>query len=142
MSKIVKFDVDGYDKSLDVMDTVSNVKLVAAGLGKMYKAMDKVDKEKKDQARFLDYFVALQPVLNESVGTILGLSKTELKKLENVSYYDQEKFYSDLCDQFLGLQMPSARLLKQQYDEAVANATAIPDNDEVETVDPKPTEEK
>lgn len=138
MSNTVKFDVQGFGKTVDIMDTNANVKLVNARLAKMYEALNKVDEEKGENALMTDYFSALQEQLMLGVKEILGLSATDAKKLDDTSFSDLEKFYDEVVDKFTAIPMPTVKKMvetnKAILDAQVQNETS---EDEGNVEDPK-----
>lgn len=136
MSKTVKFNVEGFGKEFTLIDTMANVEKASKGLERTYKAMDKVEKEKGDSLRLVDYSDVLRPVLIENVAEILGLNKTDAKKLEDVSYSDLEDFYKEICMEFVGLELPTLSMIVSALNGSANQAT-----DSEETEDPKSNEE-
>ena len=54
---------DVFGKDIPIIDSFNNVQIVSKGLRRVYKAIDKVDDEKKDDATLLDYSDAIVPVI-------------------------------------------------------------------------------
>lgn len=138
MSNTVKFDVQGFGKTVDIMDTNGNVKLVNARLAKMYEVLNKVDEEKGENAFMTDYFIVLQEQLMLGVKEILGLSATDAKKLDDTSFSDLEKFYEELADKFTAIPMPTVRKMVET-NKAILDAQAKNETseDEGNVEDPK-----
>lgn len=134
MAKVVTFkakEVLGQDYS--VMDSMTNIKKIDKGMTNIYNAIDKVDKEKKDKATFVDYNEVISEEVLKGVASLINLNKEDSVKLENMSYSDIFSFYSDAVDKFVGMEVPSVRKMAERLKNTEG---------QVENTDPKQSSEE
>lgn len=144
MTKTVKFNAkDIFGKNFEIMDSFNNVKLVQNGLDKVYKAMDKADEEHTDKdgqinTSLLDYSNAIVPVILNETAVLLGLNKEDKEKLKGLSYSVIQDFYSQACEEFAGIPLPTVQSMQKQIERAqkIAAGQAEPEEGE-DMVDPK-----
>ena len=129
---------DIFGKNFEILDSFNNVQIVSKGLGRVYKAMDKVDEEKKDDAGFLDYSNAIIPIVLDETCVLLGLATKEDKdKMKNLSYSTIQDFYAEACKKFTGIELPTIERMQENVKRAQALANGAPANDDEELTDPK-----
>ena len=115
MAKAVTFKAqDVLGKDFTIVDTFSNIKKIDAGMENIFSAIDKVDKEKGDNATFMQYNDAISEQVIIETGKLLDLTKTDTKKLESMPYSDVFAFYSEAVDKFLGMEVPSVQKMQQR----------------------------
>lgn len=129
---------DIFDKNFEILDSFNNVQIVSKGLGRVYKAMDKVDEEKKDDAGFLDYSNAIIPIVLDETCVLLGLTtKEDKEKMKNLSYSTIQDFYAEACKKFTGIELPTIERMQENVKRAQALANGAAANDDEELTDPK-----
>lgn len=129
---------DIFGKNLEILDSFNNVQIVSKGLGRVYKAMDKVDEEKKDDAGFLDYSNAIIPIVLDETCVLLGLTtKEDKEKMKNLSYSTIQDFYAEACKKFTGIELPTIERMQENVKRAQALANGAAANDDEELTDPK-----
>ena len=140
---------DIFGKNFEILDSFNNVQIVSKGLGRVYKAMDKVDEEKKDDAGFLDYSNAIIPIVLDETCVLLGLTTKEDKekmagmlsyikeKMKNLSYSTIQDFYAEACKKFTGIELPTIERMQENVKRAQALANGAAANDDEELTDPK-----
>ena len=129
---------DIFGKNFEILDSFNNVQIVSKGLGRVYKAMDKVDEEKKDDAGFLDYSNAIIPIVLDETCVLLGLTtKEDKEKMKNLSYSTIQDFYAEACKKFTGIELPTIERMQENVKRAQALANGAPANDDEELTDPK-----
>lgn len=129
---------DIFGKNLEILDSFNNVQIVSKGLGRVYKAMDKVDEEKKDDAGFLDYSNAIIPIVLDETCVLLGLTtKEDKEKMKNLSYSTIQDFYAEACKKFTGIELPTIERMQENVKRAQALANGAAANDNEELTDPK-----
>ena len=103
------------EKEYHILDTNTNMKLASQGLRKILDAYneleEKFDKLEKSPT-ILDYEDVGNPLILEGVTKLLGLSKADAKELENMSFSDIQKFYSEVCDKFLNMPLATGDYLR------------------------------
>lgn len=103
------------EKEYHILDTNNNMKLASQGLRKILDAYneleEKFDKLEKSPT-ILDYEDVGNPLILEGVTKLLGLSKADAKELENMSFSDIQKFYSEVCDKFLNMPLATGDYLR------------------------------
>ncbi len=141
MAKAVTFKAqDVLGKDFTVVDTFSNIKKIDAGMENIFSAIDKVDKEKGDNATFMQYNDAISEQVIIETGKLLDLTKTDTKKLESMPYSDVFAFYSEAVDKFLGMEVPSVQKMQQRV-KKVTEQIDQPEEEENKGEDPKSSEE-
>lgn len=141
MAKAVTFKAqDVLGKDFTVVDTFSNIKKIDAGMENIFSAIDKVDKEKGDNATFMQYNDAISEQVIIETGKLLDLTKTDTKKLESMPYSDVFAFYSEAVDKFLGMEVPSVQKMQQRI-KKVTEQIDQPEEEENKGEDPKSSEE-
>lgn len=135
----VKFNAkDIFGKNFEILDSFNNVQIVSKGLGRVYKAMDKVDEEKKDDAGFLDYSNAIIPIVLDETCVLLDLTtKEDKEKMKNLSYSTIQDFYAEACKKFTGIELPTIERMQENVKRAQALANGAAVNDDEELTDPK-----
>lgn len=103
------------EKEYHILDTNINIKLASQGLRKILDAYNELE-EKFDQQQksptILDYEDVGNPLIMEGVAKLLQLSKAEAKELDEMSFSDIQKFYSDVCDKFLNMPLATGDYLR------------------------------
>ena len=133
---------DVFGRTIQIMDTFNNIKIVSEGLRKIYKSIDAVDDKAKKEKRdplLIEYSDVLVPATIDAVARLLGLtSKADKDKLENLSYSYIEDFFGKACVQFTGIDLPTVKKMQEQMRraQAIANGTQALADDE-ELTDPK-----
>lgn len=141
MAKAVTFKAqDVLGKDFTIVDTFSNIKKIDAGMENIFSAIDKVDKEKGDNATFMQYNDAISEQVIIETGKLLDLTKTDTKKLESMAYSDVFAFYSEAVDKFLGMEVPSVQKMQKRLKKA-AEQFDQPEKEETKAEDPKSSEE-
>lgn len=141
MAKAVTFKAqDVLGKDFTVVDTFSNIKKIDAGMENIFNAIGKVDKEKGDNATFMQYNDAISEQVIIETGKLLDLTKTDTKKLESMPYSDVFAFYSEAVDKFLGMEVPSVQKMQQRI-KKVTEQIDQPEEEENKGEDPKSSEE-
>lgn len=129
---------DIFGKNFEILDSFNNVQIVSKGLGRVYKAMDKVNEEKKDDAGFLDYSNAIIPIVLDETCVLLGLTtKEDKEKMKNLSYSTIQDFYAEACKKFTGIELPTIERMQENVKRAQALANGAAANDDEELTDPK-----
>lgn len=129
---------DIFGKNFEILDSFNNVQIVSKGLGRVYKAMDKVDEEKKDDAGFLDYSNAIIPIVLDETCVLLGLTtKEDKEKMKNLSYSTIQDFYAEACKKFTGIELPTIERMQENVKRAQALANGAAANDDEKLTDPK-----
>lgn len=129
---------DVFGNDIPIMDSFNNVQIVSKGLRRVYKAIDKVDEEKKDDATLLDYSDAIVPVVVDETCIILGkTSKEDKEQMKRLSYSYIQEFYGKLCKQFTGIELPTVGRMQENLKRAQAVANGQKLNDDEELTDPK-----
>lgn len=129
---------DVFGNDIPIMDSFNNVQIVSKGLRRVYKAIDKVDEEKKDDATLLDYSDAIVPVVVDETCIILGkTSKEDKEQMKRLSYSYIQEFYGKLCKQFTGIELPTVERMQENLKRAQAVANGQKLNDDEELTDPK-----
>ena len=103
------------EKEYHILDTNTNMKLASQGLRKILDAYNELEEkfEKLEKSpTILDYEDVGNPLILEGVTKLLGLSKADAKELENMSFSDIQKFYSEVCDKFLNMPLATGDYLR------------------------------
>jgi len=109
-------------KDMTVMDSMTNIKKINAGMKAIYKRIDSLD-EKDENTTFADYNEVITDEVVKQVAKLLDLNKEDSKKLENMSYSDLFDFYSKAVNDFTGMNTPSVRAMQERMERAVKAAT-------------------
>lgn len=116
MAKVVKFDAkDTLGKDFVVIDKLNNVKTVNEDMREL---LNKVDAYEKKQSKankpvtVMDYQDIVSTCVIEGVANLLSLTKTEEKKLYDMSYSTIFDFYSDVADKFLAMKLPDPTMVQ------------------------------
>lgn len=98
---------DFLGKDYSLIDTFDNVEKVGDGWQRIINQMDKVEEEKGDKLRFIDYERVINKQVLKETALILGLNKEETEKLKSTSFSEIFKFYNELCTKFAQMEVPS-----------------------------------
>lgn len=109
-------------KDMTIMDSMTNIKKINAGMKAIYKRIDSLD-EKDENTTFADYNEVITDEVVKQVAKLLDLNKEDSKKLENMSYSDLFDFYSKAVNDFTGMNTPSVRAMQERMERAVKAAT-------------------
>lgn len=116
MAKTVVFKgKEAFGKDFAIVDTFNNVKLLNKGMRRILDAIDAYEEKQakaKKNVTLMDYQDIISGLVIEETGKLLGLSKEDTKKLENVSYSEVFKFYSKATNDFLDMQVPDVTDIK------------------------------
>lgn len=123
---------DFLGKDYSLIDTFDNIEKVSDGWQRIINQMDKVEEEKGDKLRFIDYEKVINKQVLKETALILGLNKEETEKLKSTSFSDIFKFYNELCTKFAQMEVPS---VKKMMDLANGNNIV---NTEANKVDEDP----
>lgn len=126
---------DFLGKDYSLIDTFDNIEKVSDGWQRIINQMDKVEEEKGDKLRFIDYERVINKQVLKETALILGLNKEETEKLKSTSFSDIFKFYNELCTKFAQMEVPS---VKKMMDLANGNNIVNTEADKVDE-DPKLT---
>lgn len=135
------------EKEYHILDTNTNMKLASQGLRKILEAYneleEKFDAEQKTPT-ILDYEDVGNPLIMDGVAKLLGLSKTDAKELDDMSFSDIQKFYSEVCDKFLNMPLATGDYLRDVNEAMMKSQLADEgvDFDESESTDPKDSDGK
>lgn len=135
------------EKEYHILDTNTNMKLASQGLRKILEAYneleEKFDAEQKTPT-ILDYEDVGNPLIMDGVAKLLGLSKTDAKELDDMSFSDIQKFYSEVCDKFLNMPLATGDYLRDVNEAMMKSQLADEgvDFDESESADPKDSDDK
>lgn len=135
------------EKEYHILDTNTNMKLASQGLRKILEAYneleEKFDAEQKTPT-ILDYEDVGNPLIMDGVAKLLGLSKTDAKELDDMSFSDIQKFYSEVCDKFLNMPLATGDYLRDVNEAMMKSQLADEgvDFDESESADPKDNGDK
>lgn len=125
MAKTVVFKgKDTFGKDFTIVDTFNNVKLLNKGMRRILDAIDDYEEKQakaKKNVTLMDYQDIISGLVIEETGKLLGLGKEDTKKLENVSYSEVFKFYSQASNDFLDMQVPDVSDIKKAL--TAGNAT-------------------
>ena len=125
MAKTVVFKgKDTFGKDFTIVDTFNNVKLLNKGMRRIIDAIDDYEEKQakaKKNVTLMDYQDIISSLVIEETGKLLGLGKEDTKKLENVSYSEVFKFYSQASNDFLDMQVPDVTYIKKAL--TAGNAT-------------------
>lgn len=134
---------DVFGRDFTIQDTMNNMKIVQQGMINVNNAINKLEEEKQKEDKnaviyWVDYSVAITPVILNSVCTLLGLTtKEDKKKMENLSYSYIQNFFVKACKEFTGIEPNTVQSMQRDMERArELQAGASNDNSE-ELVDPK-----
>lgn len=105
-------------KDYTIMDSMINIKKINAGIKAIYKRINEVE-EKNENPLFADYNEVITDEVVKQVAKLLGLTKEDAKKLEDMSYGDLFTFYSDAVEKFTGMVTPSVRKMQERQEQAM-----------------------
>lgn len=138
MAKTVTFNAkDVLGKDFTIVDTNKNIKLVSKGMRNLLEAIDKYETKQQEANKpvtVMDYIDIISENVITETGKLLGLTKADTAKLEDMSYSDVFEFYSKVVDKFLAMKVPDPTDIQQGI-EAMNKAAA-------EEQDPKSKEDK
>ena len=110
MAKTVTFDAkEVLGKEYTVIDSNKNIKIVSKGMRNLLEAIDKYENKQAKEEKpvtVMDYVEIIDENVIAETGKLLGLTKTETAKLEDMSYSDVFKFYSKVVNDFLAMKVP------------------------------------
>lgn len=86
-------------KDFTIMDSMENIKKINEGIKQIYKRIDALD-QKKETVLFAEYNEVITDEVVKQVAKLLGLSKDDAKKLEDMSYNDLFTFYSTAVNEY------------------------------------------
>lgn len=138
------------EKEFHVLDSNTNMKLASQGLRKILDAYNELE-EKFDQQQksptILDYEDVGNPLIMEGVAKLLQLSKAEAKELDEMSFSDIQKFYSNVCDKFLNMPLATGDYLRDVNEAMLKSQLAedgvtLEDKEGEGTTDPKQEDDK
>lgn len=139
MSKTVKFDSKDtkLDHDIVVMDSVSNVKMVANRVEKLLNAVDDLETKKAEENGSIslpDYIGVINPEIIAGFSELAGLTKTEQKLLNDISFSEIRDFYSEVVDKFLDMQLLTGKVIG---DAMRNNNNTTSENENEGSEDPK-----
>ena len=106
-------------------------------------AINKLEEEKQKEDKnaviyWVDYSVAITPVILNSVCTLLGLtSKEDKKKMENLSYSYIQDFFVKTCKEFTGIEPNTVQSMQKDMERARELQAGASNDNNAELVDPK-----
>ena len=110
MAKTVTFDAkEVLGKEYTVIDSNKNIKIVSKGMRNLLEAIDNYENKQAKEEKpvtVIDYVEIIDENVIAETGKLLGLTKTETAKLEDMSYSDVFKFYSKVVNDFLAMKVP------------------------------------
>ncbi|MBB1079069.1 hypothetical protein H5S09_03700 [Limosilactobacillus sp. STM2_1] len=109
---------DTLGKDYTIMDSMTNIKKINAGIKAIYKRINEVD-DKNENPLFADYNEAITDEVVKQVAKLLGLNKEDSKKLEEMSYGDLFTFYSNAVEKFTGMVTPSVRKMQKRQEQVM-----------------------
>lgn len=104
-------------KDFTIMDSMTNIKKINAGVKELYKRIGEVDD--KETPLLVDYNVVISDEVVKQVANLLDLTKEDAKALEKMSYNDLFVFYSTVVNEFTGLNTPNVRKMQEQQEKAI-----------------------
>ena len=111
MAKTVTFDAkEVLGKEYTVIDSNKNIKIVSKGMRNLLEEIDNYEtKQAKEEkpVTVMDYVEIIDENVIAETGKLLGLTKTETAKLEDMSYSDVFKFYAKVVKEFLAMKVPN-----------------------------------
>lgn len=110
-------------KDFTIMDSMGNIKKINEGIKQIYKRIDALD-QKKETVLFAEYNEVITDEVVKQVAKLLGLSKDDAKKLEDMSYNDLFTFYSTAVNEFTGMTTPSVREMQKRQEQAMQALSA------------------
>lgn len=110
-------------KDFTIMDSMENIKKINEGIKQIYKRIDALD-QKKETVLFAEYNEVITDEVVKQVAKLLGLSKDDAKKLEDMSYNDLFTFYSTAVNEFTGMTTPSVREMQKRQEQAMQALSA------------------
>ena len=134
---------DVFGKDFKIMDTFDNMKIVQQGMINVNNAINKLEEEKQKEDKnaviyWVDYSVAITPVILNSVCTLLGLTtKEDKKKMENLSYSYIQDFFVKACKEFTGIEPNTVQSMQKDMERARELQAGASNDSNAELVDPK-----
>lgn len=134
---------DVFGRNFTIQDTMSNMKIVQQGMINVNNAINKLEEEKQKEDKnaviyWVDYSVAITPVILNSVCTLLGLTtKEDKKKMENLSYSYIQDFFVKACKEFTGIEPNTVQSMQRDMERARELQAGASNDSSEELVDPK-----
>ena len=122
---------------------MNNMKIVQQGMINVNNAINKLEEEKQKEDKnaviyWVDYSVAITPVILNSVCTLLGLTaKEDKKKMENLSYSYIQNFFVKACKEFTGIEPNTVQSMQRDMERARELQAGASNDSSEELVDPK-----
>lgn len=134
---------DVFGRNFTIQDTMNNMKIVQQGMINVNNAINKLEEEKQKVDKnaviyWVDYSVAITPVILNSVCTLLGLTtKEDKKKMENLSYSYIQDFFVKACKEFTGIEPNTVQSMQRDMERARELQAGASNDSSEELVDPK-----
>lgn len=134
---------DVFGRNFTIQDTMNNMKIVQQGMINVNNAINKLEEEKQKEDKnaviyWVDYSVAITPVILNSVCTLLGLTtKEDKKKMENLSYSYIQEFFVKACKEFTGIEPNTVQSMQRDMERARELQAGASNDSNEELVDPK-----
>lgn len=134
---------DVFGRDFTIQDTMNNMKIVQQGMINVNNAINKLEEEKQKEDKnaviyWVDYSVAITPVILNSVCTLLGLTtKEDKKKMENLSYSYIQNFFVKACKEFTGIEPNTVQSMQRDMERARELQAGASNDSNEELVDPK-----
>lgn len=134
---------DVFGRNFTIQDTMNNMKIVQQGMINVNNAINKLEEEKQKEDKnaviyWVDYSVAITPVILNSVCTLLGLTaKEDKKKMENLSYSYIQNFFVKACKEFTGIEPNTVQSMQRDMERARELQAGASNDSNEELVDPK-----
>lgn len=134
---------DVFGRNFTIQDTMNNMKIVQQGMINVNNAINKLEEEKQKEDKnaviyWVDYSVAITPVILNSVCTLLGLTtKEDKKKMENLSYSYIQDFFVKACKEFTGIEPNTVQSMQRDMERARELQAGASNDSSEELVDPK-----
>lgn len=134
---------DVFGRNFTIQDTMNNMKIVQQGMINVNNAINKLEEEKQKEDKnaviyWVDYSVAITPVILNSVCTLLGLTtKEDKKKMENLSYSYIQNFFVKACKEFTGIEPNTVQSMQRDMERARELQAGASNDSSEELVDPK-----
>ena len=134
---------DVFGRNFTIQDTMNNMKIVQQGMINVNNAINKLEEEKQKEDKnaviyWVDYSVAITPVILNSVCTLLGLTtKEDKKKMENLSYSYIQNFFVKVCKEFTGIEPNTVQSMQRDMERARELQAGASNDSSEELVDPK-----
>ena len=134
---------DVFGRNFTIQDTMNNMKIVQQGMINVNNGINKLEEEKQKEDKnaviyWVDYSVAITPVILNSVCTLLGLTtKEDKKKMENLSYSYIQDFFVKTCKEFTGIEPNTVQSMQRDMERARELQAGASNDSNEELVDPK-----